>query len=306
MTDSSDSHRFGFVALMGPPNAGKSTLMNQILGQKLAIVTPKPQTTRNRITGILTQPNAQVAFLDTPGVHRLRGKMNRLLLESAWDALEQADIICLIVDGFLADARPDRFNQEIAPLTKTLRENAKPLLVAVNKADRLADKRRLLPVIQHCAAIWPQAEVVPVSALNGDNVDELLRCMINRLPKSPAIFPEDQLSTAPMRFLAAEIIREKLFLELRQEVPYQTAVEIEIYEEDKGGVNIAAVIYVARENHKGMVIGKGGARLKSVGTQARLELADMLETRVHLELYVKVREDWTEDLGFLRELGLGE
>ncbi|MGE4554001.1 MAG: GTPase Era [Desulfovibrionaceae bacterium] len=299
-------HRFGFVALMGPPNAGKSTLMNQALGQKVAIVTPKPQTTRNRITGILTRPDAQLVFVDTPGVHRLRGKMNRLLLEAAWDALDQADAVCLLVDGSLADSRPDRFDQEMAPLTKALAECRKPLFVAVNKADRLGDKRRLLPVIQRCAAAWPGAEIVPVSALTGENVDRLLELLIRALPESPAMFPEDQLSTAPMRFLAAEVIREKLFLDLRQELPYQTAVEIEVYEETETGVNIAAVIFVARENHKGMVIGKGGSRLKAVGTQARLELADMLETRVHLELYVKVREDWTEDLGFLRELGLGQ
>ena len=302
----STPHRFGFVALMGPPNAGKSTLMNQALGQKLAIVTPKPQTTRNRITGILSRPDAQVVFVDTPGVHQLRGKMNRLLLESAWDAMAQADVVCLLVDGSLADSRPDRFEKETAPLAKALRECAKPLIVAVNKADRLGDKRKLLPVMERCAATWPGAEIVPVSALTGLNVDRLLDLMVKHLPESPAMFPEDQLSTAPMRFLAAEIVREKLFMELKQELPYQTAVEIELYEEAENGVNIAAVIYVARENHKGMVIGKGGSRLKTIGTQARLEIADMIESRVHLELYVKVREDWTEDLGFLRELGLGE
>ena len=308
----SQEHRFGFIALIGPPNAGKSTLMNHFLGQKLAIVTPKPQTTRNRISGILTTDKAQAVFLDTPGIHQRKGRMNRMLLDSAWNALSQADVCCLMVDGAKL-AKSANVWDELRPLRSGLSDLAAPLVVACNKADRARDKAVLLPVMQRLSEEFPQAEIVPVSALTGDNAGALLELLLERLPQGEAMFPEDQLSTVPLRFLASEIVREQLFLQLREELPYNTAVEIEIFDEpphehdpSDPRTHVAAVIYVSRDNHKGMVIGRGGQRLKDIGTKARLEMEDMLQAKVFLELFVKVRHDWTEDPGFLRMLGLGE
>lgn len=300
-------YRFGHVALMGPPNAGKSTLLNNLLGQKLAIVSPKPQTTRNAISGILTNEAAQVVFLDTPGVHRMAGRMNRLLLEAAWGALHQADAVVLILDAELYTKKPHLFDREIKPLADPVQRVSRPLFIAVNKTDRVRPKEKLLPFLMRVGQSFPGAEIFPLSAATGDGVDTLLSELIKILPAGEAIYPEDQLSTASVRFLAAETIREKLFLELEQELPYNTIVEIEQWEEpDEGPVRISAAIHVARSGHKGMVIGKGGQLLKKIGTAARIELEAMLERQVHLELWVRVREDWTEDTSFLREMGLGE
>ncbi|MDQ7836305.1 MAG: GTPase Era [Humidesulfovibrio sp.] len=300
-------HRFGHVALMGPPNAGKSTLLNNILGQKLAIVSPKPQTTRNAISGILTNDAAQVVFLDTPGVHRMAGRMNRLLLEAAWGALHQADAVVLILDAELYTKKPHLFDREIKPLADPVQRVQRPLFIAVNKTDRVRPKEKLLPFLMRVGQSFPGAEIFPLSAATGDGVDTLLSELIKVLPAGEALYPEDQLSTASLRFLAAETIREKLFLELEQELPYNTIVEIEQWEEpEEGPVRINAAIHVARAGHKGMVIGKGGQLLKKIGTAARIELEVMLERQVHLELWVRVREDWTEDTSFLREMGLGE
>ncbi|OIO02751.1 MAG: GTPase Era [Desulfovibrionaceae bacterium CG1_02_65_16] len=301
------THRFGHVALMGPPNAGKSTLLNRILGQKLAIVTAKPQTTRNAISGIHNTPGAQVVFLDTPGVHRMAGRMNRLLLEAAWGALSQADAVVLLLDARLYAQKPQLFDREIRPLTDPIGRVGRPVFIAANKVDGLKPKEKMLPLLLRIGQAFPQAEIFPISAVSGEGVDDLLAAVIKTLPEGPAQYPEDQLSTAPLRFLAAEIIREKLFLELEQELPYNTIVEIEQWEEpEAGAVRINACIHVARANHKGMVIGKGGQLLKKIGTAARLELEVMLDRQVLLELWVKVREDWTEDDAFLREMGLGE
>jgi GTP-binding protein Era len=296
------------VALIGPPNAGKSTLMNQYLGQKVAIVSPKPQTTRNRISGILTTDEAQVVFLDTPGIHRLRGKMNRFLLESAWNALASADGVVVLLDAALYCAKPQLLEKEITPLVKPVSEAGRPVLVAVNKIDRIKEKDQLLPFMARLAELWPEAEFVPVSALRGKGTDELMERILSFLPEGPAMFPEDQISTAPLRFMASEIIREKLFYSLRQELPYSTAVEIEQWDEDSRPdmIIINAVIYTSRKSHKGMIIGKQGANLKKIGTLARQDIGELTGTKVHLELWVKVREGWTEDPGFLRAMGLGE
>lgn len=301
------THRFGHVALMGPPNAGKSTLLNRILGQKLAIVSPKPQTTRNAISGIFTKDDAQIVFLDTPGVHRMAGRMNRLLLEAAWGALQQADAVVLILDLQLYSKKPQLFDREIRPLTDPVGRVGKPVFIAANKVDMVRPKEKMLPLLLRIGQAFPQAEIFPLSAQMGEGVDELLAAITKILPEGEARYPEDQLSTASLRFLAAETIREKLFLELEEELPYSTLVEIEQWEEpETGPVRINACIHVARSTHKGMVIGKGGQMLKKVGTAARIELEVLLERPVHLELWVKVREDWTEDPGFLREMGLGE
>ena len=301
-------HKFGTVALIGPPNAGKSTLMNKYLGQKVAIVSPRPQTTRNRISGILTNDDAQVVFLDTPGIHQLRGKMNRFLLESAWNALASSDVVVVLVDAALYSAKPHLLDKEIKPLVKPVAESGRPVLVAVNKIDRVKDKPAMLPVMAKLNELWPEAEFIPVSALRGQGTEELLSRVLDFLAEGPPMFPEDQISTAPVRFMAAEIIRERLFYSLRQELPYSTAVEIEVWDEESRPdmTLINAVIYTSQKNHKGMIIGKQGANLKKIGTEARKEISELLGCKVHLELWVKVRSGWTEDPGFLRAIGLGE
>lgn len=301
-------HSFGVVVLLGPPNAGKSTLLNAVLGQKVAIVTPKPQTTRNRISGILSDERGQVVFLDTPGVHAFKGRLNQFLNRAAWNSVQGADAVVVMVDAHLYLQKPQFMDKELAPLAKRVAEATQPVFVAVNKVDKLADRSLVLPLMERLAALWPDAELFPVSATKGLGLGELLDSVRAVLPQGPPMFPEDQISTMPLRFMAAEIVREKLFLKLRQELPYSTAVEIEAWEEEpeRGFTRINAVVYVARDNHKAMVIGKGGKTLKAIGSEARIELMDLLEGRVHLELWVKVRPDWTEDAVFLRTLGLGE
>lgn len=305
---SKNNFRCGWVALLGPPNAGKSTLLNSYLGQKVAIVTPRPQTTRNQITGILSEPDAQVIFMDTPGVHQLRGKMNRVLLQAAWQAMDDADVLVLILDGDMYARKPDYLDNDIKPLSGPLQAEKRPVFVAVNKVDLLGDKSKMLPILESLSTLLPQAEIFPVSALKEDGIAALLNAIKAKLPEGEAQFPEDQLSTLPLRFMAAEIIREKLFLGLRQELPYFVAVDIENWQEEpeRGLTVINAVIYVGRDSHKGIVIGQGGKNLKEVGQAARKEIAELLGTKVHLELWVKVKENWPEDLNFLHQLGLGQ
>ncbi|MEF2229834.1 MAG: GTPase Era [Pseudodesulfovibrio sp.] len=301
-------HKFGIIALIGPPNAGKSTLMNHYLGQKVAIVSPRPQTTRNRISGILTTEEAQVVFLDTPGIHQERGRMNRFLLESAWNALAGADAVVVLVDAALYAAKLYRLEKDLRPLVRPVAESGRPVLVALNKVDRVKDKPAMLPVLAALGELWPQAELFPVSAVKGTGTDLLLERILDLVPEGPSLYPDDQVSTAPVRFMAAEIVREKLFYQLKQELPYGTAVEIEAWDEQSrpGTAVINAVIYTAQKNHKGMIIGKQGANLKKIGSEARLEIAELIGSKVHLELWVKVRDGWTEDPGFLRSMGLGE
>lgn len=299
----SATHRFGQVALIGPPNAGKSTLLNALLGQKVAIVTPKPQTTRNQISGIFTRPDVQIVLLDTPGVHLPRGsRLNSRLVESAWRSLHQAHAIVVVLDAATGAKKPGILRDDLKLLAKPVEHAGLPVLVALNKIDALADKKDMLPVMAALAEVWPGAELLPVSALREKGLDELVQAMTKHLPEGEAQYPEDQLSTAPLRFLAAEIIREKLFMALSQELPYNTAVGVENWEETDSGARVNAVIYVSQDRHKGMVIGKGGTVLKDVGTKARLEIMELMGIPVHLELWVKVRRDWTEDQRFLIEL----
>lgn len=312
------TRKFGWVALSGPPNAGKSTLLNRLLGQKLAIVSPKPQTTRTQIRGALTLSGdnpAQVVLIDTPGAHSLSGRMNRYLLDAAYSALDSADVVVAVLDASLFAAKPGKAKAELGPLAKKLQSplgEGRPLLVALNKIDSLKEKARLLPIISGLAEMWPSAEIYPISALNGQGVDDLLARIVQLLPPGDFQFPEDHLTSLSMRFLASEIIREKLFLTLREELPYQTAVAVDAWEEPEqpqgqtGGLTrILATIYVGKPSHKGIVIGKGGASLRQIGTEARQEIEEMIEGRVFLDLHVKVKEGWTEHPGFLRELGFG-
>lgn len=303
---STSAFRCGWVALMGPPNAGKSTLLNALLGQKITIVTPKPQTTRNQIVGILSDENAQMIFMDTPGLTQVRGRLSKTMFQAVWQSLGQADVIMPVLDAHLYIRHPEFLERDLAPVAEALSSDGRPMLVVVNKVDLFADKSRMLPLLTRLNEMWPKAEIFPASALLKDGLPRLKELLRDRLPEGPAQFPEDQISTASLRFMAAEIVREKLFLHLRQEVPYGVAVDVEQWEEDeeRGQTIIHAVIYVARPMHKAMVIGRAGAGIKQIGTEARKEIVELLEGKVHLELWVKVREHWTEDAAFLRDLGL--
>lgn len=303
------AHRCGWVALMGPPNAGKSTLTNALVGQKVAIVTAKPQTTRNRIVGILTQKDAQVIFMDTPGVHALRGQtrgqLGKIMVQSAWQSFAVANCIVLVIDGDLYLRKPDFMERDLAPLIQPLAEEERPVVIVVNKVDLFHDKSRMLPLLESVAQMFPKAEIFPASALRRNGVEQLLELIRSHLPEGEAQFPEDQLSTAPMKFMAAEIIREKLFEKLYQEVPYSVAVDVEVWDEEDDRVLIHAAIYVAKPSHKAMVIGRAGEGIKAIGTAARKEIRDLVDKKVHLELWVKVREDWVDDPQFLHSLGFG-
>ena len=303
------AHRCGWVALMGPPNAGKSTLTNALVGQKVAIVTAKPQTTRNRIVGILTQKDAQVIFMDTPGVHALRGQtrgqLGKIMVQSAWQSFAVANCIVLVIDGDLYLRKPDFMERDLAPLIQPLAEEERPVVVVVNKVDLFHDKSRMLPLLESVAQMFPKAEIFPASALRRNGVEQLLELIRSHRPEGEAQFPEDQLSTAPMKFMAAEIIREKLFEKLYQEVPYSVAVDVEVWDEEDDRVLIHAAIYVAKPSHKAMVIGRAGEGIKAIGTAARKEIRDLVDKKVHLELWVKVREDWVDDPQFLHSLGFG-
>lgn len=294
---------------MGPPNAGKSTLTNALVGQKVAIVTAKPQTTRNRIVGILTQKDAQVIFMDTPGVHALRGQtrgqLGKIMVQSAWQSFAVANCIVLVIDGDLYLRKPDFMERDLAPLIQPLAEEERPVVVVVNKVDLFHDKSRMLPLLESVAQMFPKAEIFPASALRRNGVEQLLELIRSHLPEGEAQFPEDQLSTAPMKFMAAEIIREKLFEKLYQEVPYSVAVDVEVWDEEDDRVLIHAAIYVAKPSHKAMVIGRAGEGIKAIGTTARKEIRDLVDKKVHLELWVKVREDWVDDPQFLHSLGFG-
>lgn len=294
-------HRFGHVALVGLPNAGKSTLLNTILGQKLSAVSAKPQTTRTHITGILTDPDAQVVFIDTPGLTKAGGALSRFMLGSVRQALSEADRVAAIVDA-KAMAKEAREETRFEHLLQTIRQSGTPTTFVLNKIDALADRAMVLPLIERLTKAVPGAEFFPISALTGLGVPELLAHLKAALPEGEAAWPEDQLSTAPMRFLAAEIIREKLFVKLRQELPYHAAVTVDDWREENGRPRILATIHVSKDAHKGIVIGKGGQMLKEIGSQARAEIGELVGGSVHLEILVKVSPGWMDKPSFLREL----
>lgn len=299
--------RCGWVALMGPPNAGKSTLLNALLGQKVTIVTPKPQTTRNQIVGILTDEHAQIIFMDTPGVAQLRGNLNKSMIQAVWQSLAKADVILLVLDAQLYIRHPEFLDRDVAPMKEALAQEKRPLIVVPNKIDLFADKSKMLPLMTRLQDFWPKADIFPISAQNNDGLAELKKLIESKLPEQPALYPEDQISTASLRFMASEIIREKLFLHLRQEVPYGVAVDVEDWQEEpeRNLTIIHAVIYVAKPMYKAMIIGKAGEGIKAIGTEARKEIEELVGSRVHLELWVKVRENWQDDPAFLRELNAG-
>lgn len=292
-------HRSGFVAIIGRPNVGKSTLLNQLLGEKIAIVTPKPQTTRNRIRGIKTMANAQIVFLDTPGIHRAHSVMNRRMVETALKTLDEVDCVLWLVDASTGIGRDD---EDIA---RTLSRSETATLIVLNKVDSVA-KGKLLPLMERLAELLPGREIVPVSALKGEGVALLLDLIIKQLPEGPRYYPEEELTDQTERFLAAEIIREKVFLLTREEIPYGTAVTVEEFSEKEGRnlIVIKATIHADRDSHKPILIGKKGSMLKEIGKRAREELELLLGCRIFLELFVKVHRGWTEDPNALTELGL--
>ena len=307
-----NEHRCGWVALMGPPNAGKSTLLNALLGQKISIVTSKPQTTRTRVVGIMSEPGAQVIFMDTPGVNhsrqQQRGHLSKMMSQAAWQSMAAAHAVMLVLDAELYIRRPEFLDRDIQSIRDALAGDDRPLLVVVNKVDLFHDKSRMLPLLVQLQEYFPGAEIFPMSALTKDGLDELKKIIIGMMPEGESQFPEDQLSTAPTRFLAAEIVREKVFERLRQEVPYTTAVDIEAWEEDQERdlTIIHAVIFVQRPSHKAMVIGRAGATIKEIGTEARRDIQKLIGGKVHLQLWVKVKDNWAEDTELVHDLGLEE
>ena len=309
MANVKNEHRCGWVALMGPPNAGKSTLLNALLGQKISIVTSKPQTTRSRIVGIMSEPGAQVIFMDTPGVNhsrqQQRGHLSKMMSQAAWQSMAAAHAVMLVLDSDLYIRKPEFLDRDIKSLRDALAEDDRPQLVVVNKVDLFHDKSKMLPLLVKLAEYFPKAEVFPMSAMTKDGLDQLKKLIAGMMPVGEAEFPEDQLSTAPTRFLVAEIVREKVFEHLRQEVPYTTAVDIEAWEEDpeRDLTVIHAVIFVQRPSHKAMVIGHAGATIKAIGTAARKDIVNLVGGKVHLQLWVKVKDNWVEDTELLHDLG---
>ena len=290
----------GFVALIGRPNAGKSTLLNRLVGAKLAIVSDKPQTTRRRIVGVSHHPDAQIVFVDTPGIHRPLHRMNIRMVHAAVDAMRDVDLVCLIVDVADRPGKGDRFVLDLVKNTKA------PVFLILNKID-VIKKSRLLPIIQQYSELANFAEIVPVSATTGDNVDRLERAIIDRLPDGDPRYPADYLTDQPERFFAGEIVREKLLQLTRDEIPFSSAVVVDKFEEpgaDKGILKLYCTIVVERDSHKPIVLGRGGDMIKRIGTAAREELERFFETRVFLDLHVRVKSEWREDERVLNDLGM--
>jgi GTP-binding protein Era len=289
--------RSGYAAVLGRPNVGKSTLVNRVLKEKISIVTSKPQTTRNRVLGILTTDDHQLLFLDTPGVHdRKRAGIDGFMIDEAFAAMGEADVLLLVTEADAPHARDRAILERIAA-------SGRPKVAAINKIDRVKDKRLLLPRIDALAKEGFD-EVVPIRATTGDGVDRLVDALVRRLPEGPAYFPADQLTDQTLRFVAAEIVREKVFLAARDEVPYATAVRVEEYaDRPDGSAYVRAAVLVERESQKGIVIGKGGEMLRRIGADARREIETLHGGKVFLELVVQVRKNWTQDETALRELG---
>jgi GTP-binding protein Era len=293
------SFRSGYIAIIGRPNVGKSTLLNQILGEKVAIVSPKPQTTRNRVSGIRTTAASQIIFIDTPGIHQGHSLMNRRLMDTALHTLDDVDGVLWLLDAH------GKIKQEEERIAETLRGVETPVLILLNKMD-LVSKGKLLPLMERCAQLLPDKEIVPVSALKGEGLDIVLNIVEGWLPVGPQYFTEGEHTDQSERFLASEIVREKVFLLTREEIPYGVAVTIDEFteKEEKNLIVIAATIHTERDSHKGILIGKHGSMLKEFGKQAREELESLLGCRIFLELFVRVDPGWTQNPQALTEMGL--
>jgi len=298
LTSMTENKRFksGFISIIGRPNVGKSTLLNALLGEKIAIISDKPQTTRNRILGIVNQPGAQMVFIDTPGIHKPMHKMNEFMVNTALRTYKEVDVILMLVEATEKPGGGDRF------IVETLQKVKTPVFLVINKVD-LVKKDALLPLIQECSRLYPFAEIIPISALQND-LGGLIETLTRRLPQGPQYFPDDQLTDQPERFIVSEIVREKIFELTKEEIPYSTAVVIEDMKEEPDITRIHAVIYVERDSQKGILIGRGGTMLKQIGTLARQDAEKLLGTKIFLKLYVKVKKGWREDVGMLKNIGI--
>jgi GTP-binding protein Era len=294
----SDEKRFrsGFISIIGRPNVGKSTLLNALLGEKIAIISDKPQTTRNRILGIVNQPDAQMVFMDTPGIHKPMHKMNEFMVKTALATYNEVDVILMLVEATEQPGGGDKF------IIETLSDVKTPVFLLINKVD-LVKKDALLPLMQEYSKLRNFAEIIPVSALRND-LGGLLDAILKRLPQGPKYFPDDQLTDQPERFIVSELIREKVFALTKEEIPYSTAVVIEEMKEEPEITRITAVIYVERDSQKGILIGKGGGMLKQIGTLARQEAEKLLGAKIFLQLWVKVKKGWREDERMLKNIGI--
>ena len=293
--------RSGYVALIGRPNAGKSTLLNYLVGEKIAAVSNKPQTTRHRIQGIVTNKNGQIVFVDTPGVHKPGYLLNRRMMAAVHDAILSVDLVVLLRDASVSTGNGDRFVLDL------VKESGKPAIVVLNKIDKIKDKNALLPLIEFYANEYDFAEIVPISALKGDAIDNLLAQIVKHLPKGEPIFSEDEMTDQPMRTIVAEMVREKILASTGEEIPYVTAVVTERWDDtDPTQPRIYCAIYVERDSQKGIIIGKGGAKLKKIGTEARADIEKLLGTQVYLQLFVKVVADWRNQARELDEIGVRE
>ena len=300
MAESQSAFRAGYVALIGRPNAGKSTLLNRLVGEKIAAVSNKPQTTRFKIQGVITRPQGQIALVDTPGVHKPGYELNRRMMVAVHDALLGVDVVCLIRDAAAPTGNGDRFVLDL------VKESDKPSLLLLNKTDKLKDKSKLLPIIEWYQAQHDWQAIIPISALKGDQLEALINEITKQLPESEPIFSEDELTDQSMRVLAAEIVREKILETTGEEIPYVTAVMTERWEEVREDfTRIYCTVFVERESQKKIVIGHGAQRLKQIGMRARQQIEKLLGHRIHLELFVKVEEDWRERGHLLDEMGLG-
>jgi GTPase len=295
---SNNRHRAGFVTIAGQTNVGKSTLLNRLVGQKVAIVTPRAQTTRRRILGIRNDSDAQMILIDTPGLHEAQRPLNRHMVETARRCMAEGEVIVAVISGNAKFGGADR------AMLSELAELGRPVAIALNKID-LSSRERMMPLVQELHEALPSAEIVPVSALKGENVEELVRVIKAMLPESPALMPGDEYTDQTERMIAEEIVREKIFLTMRQEIPFSTAVQVEqfVEEPDRNLVKISTQIIVERESHKGMIIGAGGQQLKEIGTAARIELEEILGRKVFLEMRVRVERGWTSDPRKLKEMG---
>jgi len=298
VTDLNHAFRSGFVAILGAPNAGKSTLLNRMLGQKISITSKKPQTTRNRILGVVHRTGSQMVFLDTPGIHRAKGPLNARIVDAALSTLSDVDLVLLVVDAQTPDEPSERL------LRSKLSHQRLPVLLALNKID-MVQRPALLSLIDGWSGLFPFAAVVPISAKNGEQVDRLMDTMETTLPTGPPLFPPDSLTDMPTRFIAAEMIREKVIRLTGQEIPYAVAVTIDSFKEEKKGtlIRIHASIHVERDSQNGIVIGRQGAKLKQIGEAAREAIEALLGSKVFLKLFVRVQKNWTTDTKAMRKFG---
>lgn len=288
----------GFVGIIGKPNVGKSTLLNRLIGQKIAITTHKPQTTRNRITGIKNLEDAQIIFIDTPGLHEAKSALAESMVRTAREVLSEADVVMLVVDAESGIRKND-----IAIIASLIEVDA-PVIAVINKIDAIR-KEEVLPLIESLSRLFPFKEIVPASAIKGYSLDRLEQVLAAYLPEGPKLFPDDMITDVTERFIAAEIIREKVTLLTHEEVPYSVAVVVDSFKEDetKNLIRIQAVIQVEKDSQKGIIIGRKGAKLKEIGRQARLEMEKFFAARIYLELFVRARKDWTRTESMLEDLG---